>query len=90
MQTTMSAPAESRSGMKRTLTMEDLDAQRALQLPDREMLLVTIVITNVLNNVSIDVDVRNINVAVQVCAVVEALNTEILTVDSLRCEIQQR
>jgi hypothetical protein len=54
---------------------------------DAEAALVTIVITNLLNNLSVDVDVRNNNVAVQVCAVVEALNSQIGT--SLTCDIQQ-
>ena len=76
--------------MKKMLTVEHLDAQSVLELPDREMLLITVVITNLLNNLSVDVDVRNINVGVQVCAVVEALNTELLSTDSLTCTIQQR
>jgi hypothetical protein len=74
--------------MKRTLTLDNIEAQTALELPDRNMLLVTIVITNILNNLSIDVDVKNNNVAVQICAVVQALNT-ILVGEALTCEIQQ-
>jgi len=57
-------------------------------LPPRETMLVTVVITNLLNNLSIDVDVRNNNVAVQVCAVVSALNT-LIAPSSLTCEVQQ-
>jgi hypothetical protein len=75
---------------KRTLTLDELDAQTGLALPNRDMMLVTIVITNVLNNLSIDVDVRNINVAVQVCAVVELINTELFGGNTLECDIQQR
>ena len=56
--------------MKKLVTLDQLNAQAALELPDREMLLVTVVVNNVLNNLSIDVDVRNVNVGVQVCAVV--------------------
>ena len=75
---------------KETLTLDDLEAQYAAELPEREMLgLITIIITNVLNNLSIDVDVKNNNVAVQVCAVVNVLNT-ILDGDRLTCVIQQR
>ena len=74
--------------LKRTLSIEEIEGQSALELPDREMLLVTIVITNLLNNLSVDVDVRNNNVAVQVCAVVNLLNTAIGT--ALTCEIEQR
>ena len=73
---------------KKALSLEEIEAQTALELPDREMMLVTVVITNVLNNLSIDVDVRNNKVAVQVCAVVNLLN-DILTTDQLTCEIQQ-
>jgi hypothetical protein len=76
--------------MKKMLTSEQLDAQAVLELPNRDMLLITVVIANVLNNLSVDVDVRNINIAVQVCAVVEALNSELLSTDSLTCDIQQR
>jgi hypothetical protein len=59
----------------------------AFELPNRDMMLVTVVITNLLNNLSVDVDVRNNNVAAQVCAVVAALNTAVGT--SLTCDIQQ-
>jgi len=73
---------------KKRLTIEDLEAQAALELPERDMMaLVTIVITNVLNNLSVDVDVKNNNVAVQVCAVVDLLNTAVGT--NLTCSIQQ-
>jgi hypothetical protein len=75
--------------MKRTLTLENIEAQSALELPDRNMLLVTVVITNVLNNLSIEVDVRNNNVAVQVCAVVLLLNTILAGGNQLTCDIQQ-
>jgi hypothetical protein len=74
--------------MKRTLTFDDIEAQNALELPSRDMTLVTVVITNLLNNLSIDVDVRNNNVAVQICAVVQALNT-ILVGQTLTCDIRQ-
>ena len=81
---------------KRPLVAEELEGQAALELPDRDMLaLVTVVITNVLNDLSIDVDVRNINVALQVCAVVNDVNA-ILVDDTgaslaiLSCDIEQR
>jgi len=72
---------------KKALSLEEIEAQSALELPDREMMLVTIVITNLLNNLSVEVDVRNNNVAVQVCAVINALNANIGT--DLTCDIQQ-
>jgi hypothetical protein len=72
---------------KQTLSLEELEDQVAFELPNRDMMLVTVVITNLLNNLSVDVDVRNNNVAAQVCAVVAALNTAVGT--SLTCNIQQ-
>ena len=74
---------------KKALSLEDIEAQSALELPDREMMLVTIVITNVLNNLSVDIDVRNNKIALQICAVIELLNTELFTEETLTCEIQQ-
>ena len=53
---------------KRTLTAEELEDQFALELPQRDTMLVTIVITNLLNNLTIDIDVRNVQVAAQICA----------------------
>ena len=73
---------------KHALTMEELEDQAAFELPNRDMMLVTVVITNLLNNLSIDVDVRNNKVAVQVCAVVAVLAT-ILPGSSLDCDIVQ-
>lgn len=74
---------------KKALSLEEIEAQSALELPDREMMLVTVVITNVLNNLSIDVDVRNNKIAVQVCAIVELLNTTLTGGNEFTCEIQQ-
>jgi hypothetical protein len=74
--------------MKTPVTLDQLNAQAAMELPDREMLLITVVVNNVLNNLSIDVDVRNVNIGVQVCAVVNLLNT-ILDGDRLTCTLQQ-
>jgi hypothetical protein len=52
------------------LTDVELDSQTALELPDREMLLITVVITNVLNNLSIDIVVRDVNVGAAICAAI--------------------
>jgi len=76
--------------MKKMLTMTEIDSQTALELPERRMLgLVTVVITNVLNNLSVDVTVRNNSVAVQICAVVDLLNGILLFGNQLTCTIQQ-
>jgi hypothetical protein len=65
-----------------------VDAQSAFELPDRQLLaLVTVVITNLLNNLSIDVAVQNNKVAVQVCAAVTAISSLVAT--PLDCDIRQ-
>jgi hypothetical protein len=73
---------------KKTLDLAVMDGQAAMELPERQLMLVTVIISNVLNNLRIDVDVTDNNVAVQVCAIVRVLNT-ILVGDSLRCKIVQ-
>ena len=63
---------------KQPLTAEELGREAALELPERDMMaLVNIIIFDVidggvLNNLNIEV--KNNNVAVQVCAVVNALS----------------
>jgi hypothetical protein len=64
---------------KRALTIEELDRQAGFELPDRDMMaLLNIIVFDVidggvLNNLNIEV--KNNNVAVQVCAVVNALSS---------------
>lgn len=54
---------------KKTLEFEDIDAQTAVALPDREMMaLVNILITDLLNNNQVNVQVP-IGVAANVCGV---------------------
>ncbi len=73
---------------KLQLSCADIDGQVAFELPERETLsLVTVVITNLLNDNSVDIKVTNNNVAVQVCAAVSAINT--LGGISLSCQIRQ-
>jgi hypothetical protein len=68
---------------KQRLTLEELEAQTALELPERNMMaLVTVVITNVLNNLSVDIDVNNNKVAVN-------LLNSIATTDHFDCAIGQ-
>ena len=74
---------------KKTLTLADIDAQAAFELPSRETLaLVTVVINNVLNNNTVTVNVNNNHVAVQVCAAVNLINT-IIAPTTLTCTIMQ-
>ena len=74
---------------KKRLTAEAVDAQVALELPRRQMLaLVNVIIRNVLNGLHVNVTVANNNVAVQVCAVVQAING-IIAPTKLTCAIRQ-
>ncbi len=64
---------------------------------DAEAALITVVITNtdILTDNTIDIDVRNINVALQVCAVINDVNAILVddegdSVAVLTCDIQQR
>ena len=59
---------------KKALSLEEIEAQTALELPNREMMQIVVVINNVLNNTEIEIDVRNNNIAIQVCAIVNVLN----------------
>ena len=75
---------------KQRLAIGEIESQIAMELPNRDMLaLVNVFIFNVLNGLSVTIPIQNNNVAVQICAVVQALNT-ILVGDSLTCEVQQR
>jgi hypothetical protein len=70
------------------LTIEELDSQLAVELPDREMLaLVVIRNVSIANNNKLWINVKNNNVAVQVCALVHAL--DLLTFNKLTCTIRQ-
>jgi len=75
--------------MKQELTLAAMDTQTAFELPSRDMLaLVTVVVTNLLNNNTVNIPIKNNNVAVQVCAAVNALNAPLAL--SLTCEVGQR
>ena len=77
---------------KKALSLEDIEAQTALELPDREMMQIVVVIGDVLSDNEIRIDVRNNNIAVQVCAIVDVINL-IVGPNSpekpLSCEITQ-
>lgn len=75
---------------KKRLSLEAMESQTALELPCRHMLsLVNITIRNVLNGLHLTVTVANNNVAVQVCATVQALNA-IIVPSKLTCKILQQ
>ena len=67
---------------KQILSQADLDSQMALELPNRDLMLVTVVITNILNNNTVTIDVRNVNVAAQICAAL--INT-----GNFECDVRQ-
>lgn len=72
-----------------SLWLTDIDAQAAFELPSRESLaLVNIIIANVLNGNTVTVKVNNNHVAVQVCAIVQALNASGVAAN-LTCTITQ-
>jgi hypothetical protein len=76
---------------KKTLNFEELDAQTALELPSREMPLITLVLVDLVDIGDVTITVRNINVAAQICAAVGG----ILTFDSptdqvVECTVDQR
>ena len=68
---------------KKVLSPEILEAQTAMELPDREIPLVTVVLTNVLSGNEVDITVRNVDVGANVCA--QILNTR----PNLTCEVVQ-
>jgi hypothetical protein len=75
---------------KMSLSAHELESQAAVELPDRDMLaLINIIIFDlidggVLNNLNIEV--KNNNVAVQVCAAVDLLSTSNILVS---CRVAQ-
>jgi hypothetical protein len=76
---------------KKALGLEDIEAQTALELPDREMMLVTVIIgeINALNDITIEVN--NNRIAVQVCALIDVINLIVgpNTEGPLTCDIDQ-
>ena len=55
---------------KQALTLEELDSQVALELPDRETMQIIVIITDLIRDVTVTIEVRNVRVAAQICAAV--------------------
>ena len=76
---------------KKALSLEEIEAQTALELPDREMMLVTVIIgeVNALND--IEINVRDNRIAVQVCALIDVINLIVgpNTEGPLDCRVRQ-
>jgi hypothetical protein len=70
---------------KRTLTIDDIDAQQALELPDRETLALVTATCLAVCVGSISVTVQNVHVAAAVCASVQAITA--LTGSSISCTV---
>ena len=67
---------------KTPLSLAELESQTAIELPERDMLLVTVIINNVLNNNTVTITVRDVDVAVQLCA-------NLVSTGNFECTIQQ-
>jgi hypothetical protein len=75
---------------KKAVSFDELEAQNAFELPNREMLLVTVVIGAVNVVDVVDLVVANNNVGVQICAAVEAIQTRLLAGGTdLTCTLTQ-
>jgi hypothetical protein len=73
---------------KKTLTLEAMQSQTAIELPRRRMLaLVNVFIVNVLNGLHVSIPVQNNHVGVQVCAAVQAINN-IIAPTRLTCRLR--
>jgi hypothetical protein len=70
---------------KPALTLEDIHAQGALELPARELPQVVTVTCLAVCIGSISVDVRNVHVGAAVCAAVQALT--VLTSSQISCSV---
>jgi hypothetical protein len=73
---------------KRPLTSEVLEAQTAFELPDRESLLVTVLIGCVVCTGDITIDVRNVGIAAAICAQVNVINN-LAGEQVLTCDVQE-
>ena len=67
---------------KQALTLEELDAEVALELPDRETMQIVVIITDLIRDVTVTIEVRNVRVAAQICAA-------LLATGRFNCEIVQ-
>jgi hypothetical protein len=78
---------------KKALSFEELEAQTALELPERESpVLVVLTCLVCVGRVNIPINIEDVNVAAQVCAAVDAIQVNVLSVptDAFACEIRQQ
>ena len=65
--------------MKKLVNIEE---QMAMPLPNRDLMLVTVVITNLLNNNTVSIEVRNVDIAAQICA-------NVIATGNFACQVVQ-
>jgi hypothetical protein len=81
---------------KKALTLDDLEAQAAFELPDRNLLgLITVIAVDVVDVDTgdiltdvVDITVKNNNIAVQVCAAVNAVVEALTALQLLDLNVQ--
>ena len=73
---------------KKTLSFEALEEQTALELPSREMPLITLVLVDLVDVGDITITVRNVRVAAQICAALGGILTTV-NATTLSCDVNQ-
>jgi hypothetical protein len=76
------------SSEKKQLSFEEIEAQTAMELPDRETPIAIIVTCLAICIGQVRLDVRDVNLAVALCAEIEAITVN--GVDVFNCEIETR
>jgi hypothetical protein len=77
---------------KKTLSLQALEAQTALELPERETpVLVLLTCLVCIGNVTVKLRIEDVNVAAQVCAAVDAIQVIVggASVDAFNCTVRQ-
>ena len=73
---------------KKMLNLEALEAQTALELPTREMPLITLVLVDLIDIGDVTITVRDVNVAATICAAVGGVITD-QTAAVVVCDVDQ-
>jgi hypothetical protein len=78
---------------KKALSLEEIEAQSAFELPERATpVLVLITCLVCIGQVRIPIRIEDVNVAAQVCAAVDAIQVVVggSSVDAFNCEVRQQ
>jgi hypothetical protein len=74
---------------KKPLSFEDIEAQTALELPERETpVLVLLTCLICIGNVSIPIRIQDVNVAAELCTELNAL--QVFGANAFSCEVRQQ